>query len=64
MRRCRSHLVNTSEQVEVNLARGGGLDEPVKFMGSKLWARAPESLETMRPISSTQSTMRQECTST
>jgi hypothetical protein len=47
-----SHLVNTSEQVEVNLARGGGLDEPVKLMEGKLWARSLESLETMTPFSS------------
>lgn len=47
-----SNLVNTSEQVEVNLARGGGLDEPVKLMENKLWARALESLETMQPFSS------------
>lgn len=46
-----SHLVNTSEQVTVNLARGGGLDEPVKLMDNKLWSRALESLETMQPFS-------------
>jgi hypothetical protein len=45
-----SHLVNTTEQVEVNLARGGGLDEPVKLAESKLWTRALESLETMQPF--------------
>jgi hypothetical protein len=42
--------VNTTEQVEVNLARGGGLDEPVKLGESKLWTRALESLETMQPF--------------
>ncbi|HEX4155437.1 MAG TPA: hypothetical protein VHY48_07485 [Acidobacteriaceae bacterium] len=45
-----SHLVNTSEEVEVILARGGSLDEPVKLLESKLWARALESLETMTPF--------------
>jgi hypothetical protein len=47
-----SHLVNTTEQVDVNLARGAGLDEPVKLMESKLWTRSLESLETMTPFSS------------
>ena len=46
-----SHLVNTNEQLTVNLARGGGLDEPVKLMESKLWARALETLETTPPFS-------------
>jgi hypothetical protein len=46
-----SHLVNTTEQVDVNLARGGNLDEPVKLMESKLWTRSLESLETMQPFS-------------
>jgi hypothetical protein len=46
-----SNLVNTSEQVEVNLARGGGLDEPVKLLENKLWTRALESLETMAQFS-------------
>ena len=45
-----SHLVNTTEQVPVNLARGGGLDEPVKLLENKLWARALEDLETMQPF--------------
>jgi hypothetical protein len=45
-----SHLVNTNEQVQVNLARGGGLDEPVKLLENKLWARALEGLETMQPF--------------
>jgi hypothetical protein len=45
-----SHLVNTSEQVTVNLARGGGLDEPVKLMENKLYPRALEGLETMQPF--------------
>jgi hypothetical protein len=45
-----SHLVNTTEQVEVMLARGGSLDEPVKLEQSKLWTRALESLETMKPF--------------
>jgi hypothetical protein len=42
-----SHLVNTTEQVPVNLARGGALDQPVKLMESQLWSRALEDLETM-----------------
>jgi hypothetical protein len=45
-----SHLVNTSEQVEVYLAKGGGLDQADKLMESKLWTRALEQLETMKPF--------------
>ncbi len=44
-----SHVVNTSEQVLVNLARGGALDQPVKLMESQLWSRALEDLTTMPP---------------
>ncbi|HEV2575685.1 MAG TPA: hypothetical protein VGU25_00625 [Acidobacteriaceae bacterium] len=47
-----SNLVNTNEQVTVNLARGAGLDEPVKLMENKLYSRALEGLETMPPFSS------------
>lgn len=47
-----SHLVNTTEQVEVYLARGGGLDEADKLMDEKLWSRALEQLETMKPFAS------------
>lgn len=39
-----SHLVNTTEQVTVNLARGGALDEPDKLMESNLYSRALETL--------------------
>lgn len=45
-----SHLVDTSEQVPVNLAVGGGLDEADKLMDQKLWTRALEALETMPPF--------------
>jgi hypothetical protein len=45
-----SLLVNTSEQVQVNLATGGGLDEADKLMDQKLWTRALEQLETMTPF--------------
>jgi hypothetical protein len=45
-----SHLVNTTEQVEIYLAKGGGLDEADKLMESKLWTRALEQLETMKPF--------------
>jgi hypothetical protein len=45
-----SHLVNTSEQVDVFLAKGGGLDEADKLMEQKLWSRALEQLETMKPF--------------
>jgi hypothetical protein len=45
-----AHLVNTSEQVTVNLARGGGLDDADKLMDQKLWTRALEQLETMPPF--------------
>jgi hypothetical protein len=45
-----SHLVNTSEQVSVDLARGGGLDDADRYMDQKLWTRALEQLETMPPF--------------
>jgi len=45
-----SRLVNTSEQVEVELARGGGLDSAITLMDQKLWTRALEQLETMTPF--------------
>ena len=45
-----SHLVNTSEQVPVELAVGAGLDEADKLMDQKLWTRAMEGLETMTPF--------------
>ena len=45
-----SHLVNTSEQVPVDLAIGGGLDDADKLMDQKLWTRALENLETMTPF--------------
>jgi hypothetical protein len=45
-----SHLVNTTEQVDVYLAKGGGLDEADKLMDQKLWSRALEQLETMKPF--------------
>ena len=45
-----SRLVNTSEQVEVDLARGGGLDPAITLIDQKLWTRALEQLETMPPF--------------
>jgi hypothetical protein len=45
-----SHLVNTTEQVEVYLAKGGGLDQADKLLEGKLWSRALEQLETMKPF--------------
>jgi hypothetical protein len=45
-----AHLVNTTEQVEVFLAKGAGLDEADKLMEQKLWSRALEQLETMKPF--------------
>jgi hypothetical protein len=45
-----SHLVNTTELVDVYLAKGGGLDEANKLMDEKLWSRALEQLETMKPF--------------
>jgi hypothetical protein len=45
-----SHLVNTTEQVNVLLARGGGLDDANRLIDQKLWTRALESLETMAPF--------------
>jgi len=47
-----SRLVNTSEQVQVLLARGGGLDEADSLLDQKLWTRALEHLETMTPFPS------------
>lgn len=45
-----SHLVNTSEQVTVDLAVGPGIDDADKLMDQKLWTRALEQLETMAPF--------------
>jgi hypothetical protein len=45
-----SHLVNTTEQVEVYLAKGGGLDQADKLIEGKLYTRALEALETMTPF--------------
>jgi hypothetical protein len=45
-----SHLVTTTEHVEVFLAKGGGLDEANKLAEEKLWTRALEQLETMTPF--------------
>ncbi|MGA1982554.1 MAG: hypothetical protein ABSG84_08770 [Acidobacteriaceae bacterium] len=45
-----SHLVNTTEQVDVYLAKGSGLDQADKLMDEKLWSRALEQLETMKPF--------------
>ena len=47
-----AHLVNTTEQVEVYLAKGPGLDQADKLIGEKLWTRALEQLETMKPFPS------------
>jgi hypothetical protein len=48
-----SHLVNTSEQLTVNLARGGTLDEPDKLLEGKLYSRALEALEVTPPVPDT-----------
>jgi hypothetical protein len=45
-----SHLVNTTEQVPVLLATGGGLDDADRLIDQKLWTRALEQLETMPPF--------------
>lgn len=45
-----SRLVNTSEEVNVFLARGAGLDDADTLMEQKLYTRALESLETMTPF--------------
>jgi hypothetical protein len=45
-----AHLVNTTEQVEVYLAKGPGLDQADKLIEEKLWTRALEQLETMKPL--------------
>jgi hypothetical protein len=47
-----AHLVNTTEMVDVYLAKGGGLDQADKLMEEKLWTRALEQLETMKPFDS------------
>jgi hypothetical protein len=47
-----SHLVNTTEQVDVYLAKGAGLDQADKLMEERLWSRALEQLETMKPFDS------------
>jgi hypothetical protein len=47
-----SLLVNTTEQVPVNLAVGGGLDDADRLMDQKLWTRALEGLSTMPPFPS------------
>jgi tetratricopeptide (TPR) repeat protein len=46
-----SRLVNTTEDVNVFLARGAGLDEADTLMEQKLYTRALESLETTPPSS-------------
>lgn len=46
-----SHLVNTTEQVTVNLARGGALDDSDKLMENKLYSRALETLMITTPFS-------------
>jgi hypothetical protein len=45
-----SHLVNTTEPVEIYLAKGGELDQANKLIEAKLWSRALEQLETMKPF--------------
>jgi tetratricopeptide (TPR) repeat protein len=45
-----SRLVNTSETVDVLLARGGSLDQANTLIDQKLWTRALEALETMPPL--------------
>jgi hypothetical protein len=45
-----SRLVNTSETVDVLLARGGALDQANTLIDQKLWTRALEALETMPPL--------------
>ena len=45
-----SHLVITTEHVDVLLAKGGSLDEANKLAEEKLWTRALEQLETMTPF--------------
>ena len=45
-----AHLVNTTEQVEIYLAKGGALDQSDKLIEGKLWTRALEQLETMKPF--------------
>jgi hypothetical protein len=45
-----SHLVTTTEHVDVLLAKGGALDEANKLAEEKLWTRALEQLETMTPF--------------
>ncbi|MGD0789719.1 MAG: hypothetical protein ABR898_17225 [Terracidiphilus sp.] len=52
VRRIAEHIVNTSEMVEVYLARQkGALDEGDKEAEAGLWQRALETFETARPLS-------------
>lgn len=45
-----AELVVTQEIIEVNLAKGKGLDEGVKDAEAGLWTRALESWETAKPL--------------
>jgi hypothetical protein len=45
-----SEVVVTQEIIEVNLAKGKGLDEGVKDAEAGLWTRALESWETAKPL--------------
>jgi hypothetical protein len=45
-----ARLVNTNEVIEVALAHGKQLDEPVKLAEGGLWSRYLETLETMQPF--------------
>jgi tetratricopeptide (TPR) repeat protein len=45
-----SRLVNTTESLDVLLARGGALDQANTLMEQKLWTRALEALDTMTPF--------------
>jgi hypothetical protein len=48
--RIAARLVNTDEQVEVLLGRGGALDEANRYAEAGQWTRFVEALETMTPL--------------
>jgi hypothetical protein len=46
-----TRLVNTNETVEIDLARGGPLDDALKYADVKQWSKMAEALDTMTPLS-------------
>jgi hypothetical protein len=44
-----ARLVNTNETLEIELARGGALDDALKYADVRQWTKMAEALETMAP---------------